>query len=552
MLIHSLLTLATVLLPWAAQALTLLPLGDGLTAGYHGDGVHVCSYRYALQQLAATKGIPLELLGSVRDGGEALASCSRVGGESAGAHEGHFAASGSDLYSKIESWISSPGYETDQEGRLSKRVDAVVLSMGQKDCLNAKSSDDPSINPYEKVKKDIKWALWELEKRIPSDSVILVVPILMPTSGVSDTATECAAWTNAKMRRVYADSGNVAFLELENLDGLSASQFEEVDGQFLPNAELSETIASAVLKQAGAAKTAATGPLPIPVLTREERARLEGEDAGGEGAGAGAGAVAKEKKDGEDDEYGYAWCLDNYDQNECFDYYYGYDWCTENYDKDECFDYYYGYDWCVKYYDQQECHDYYYSDDADDPKKKDDKKDASKEKSTVKPAEETDDEDSGSGSGSGIGSAPVSGSGEGSGSGDDYGYDWCLENYDQDDCFDYYYGYKWCLDYYDDDECYDYYYPPDFEWNEQSNYKWCLNFYLPDDCETRYYPQAAGDLKLPEEDEADSWFQQHKGLATFGGLFAGVSVCGLGYWCYKRRSGSYSRLDPHGEGDGLI
>lgn len=519
MIISSLITVTA--LSWVAKAFTLLPLGDHLTSGFAGDdaaSARVCSYRYALQKLASSQGVQLEVLGSRADDPATVAACSE-GLPLSGSHEGHHSVTGNDIYNKIPAWMSSPSYAADAEGKLTQKVDAVVLSIGQSDCLSAKPEDLTS--DYASIRlaaKNVKWVLWELHDRMPGTHV-LVLPILLPSSA-SEPARECAAFINDKVTHEgWITSGKFTVLsELAKAENLIESNFVQSEGGYLPTGNLRQEIAQTIWEKSGATLSDAeddasiSGVLPI-APERIERARMEEE---GEGDAAGAGGAQAEGDD--EDQYGYAWCLDNYDQNECFDYYYGYDWCTENYDKDECFDYYYGYDWCVKYYDQQECHDYYYG-----------------EEEAEDAADEVD-----------------MGEGGGEGSGDEYGYEWCLENYDQDDCFDYYYGYKWCLDYYDDDECYDYYYPPDFDWNETSNYKWCLNFYLPDDCETRYYPQA-GDVKIPDEEaEADGWFAAHKGTAVFGGLFGVGTLLGLGYWAYQRSGGSYSRLDPHGEGDELL
>jgi len=535
MLLCSLVAFAAFALPKAAKAFTVLPIGDGLTAGYNGKEGQFCSYRYALEKLAADRGSPLTVLGSVRDSPEVESACAGQFGLSKGdgASEGHWAAIGADMYQKIENWISAPSYKIGSTGRLAERVDAVIMTMGERDCLN-QESQDPDVNPYKRTAQGVKWALWSLGGRLAEDTPIFFLPIMMPATASSD-ARECAKWVNEKLSRPGYLSSNVHMVNLPQADALPSEKFVTVDNLYFPTSEFSQELAAAIINHplfklpSGADKAS-----ELPASVRMERSRMED----GEGEGDGAGAGVTETADGEDgaeDEYGYAWCLDNYDQNECFDYYYGYDWCTENYDKEECFDYYYGYDWCVKYYDQQECHDYYNTEEEGGDDAAEVTPAAAETSSTTETAE----------------NQPAEGAGEASGSGDEYGYDWCLENYDQDDCFDYYYGYKWCLDYYDDDECYDYYYPPDFDWNEQSNYKWCLNFYLPNDCEVRYYPNA-GDVKLPVEDEADSWFSQHKGTGIFGGLFGVASLCGLGYWCYQRQNGaSYSPFDD-GEGDELL
>jgi len=68
---------------------------------------------------------------------------------------------------------------------------------------------------------------------------------------------------------------------------------------------------------------------------------------------------------------------------------------------------------------------------------------------------------------------------------DYYGYDWCMKNFQEEECFEYYYGYVWCLKKYSEDECYNYYYG-ESEWESQDSYKWCLNFYDEEYCSFAY------------------------------------------------------------------
>jgi len=146
--------------------------------------------------------------------------------------------------------------------------------------------------------------------------------------------------------------------------------------------------------------------------------------------------------------YGYDWCLDNYEEDVCFEYYYGYTWCLENYDEDECYNYYYGdedwgadesYKWCLNLYDEEYCLYAYLGDEPD-----------------------TWDWLS-------------------------FGYQDCLKTTSADECFDLYYGYSWCLTMYDDSGCYEYYYGgEDWVWDEDSSYKWCINFYSDDECTKKY------------------------------------------------------------------
>jgi len=167
--------------------------------------------------------------------------------------------------------------------------------------------------------------------------------------------------------------------------------------------------------------------------------------------------------------------------------------------------------------EKSECHDYYYGEGSTETYNPNKKREEPKwEPKVQEPVEETKKE-----------SNEIE---------DVYGYDWCLDNYDEMECFEYYYGYKWCLDNYDDTECYDYYYPDDFDWNEESNYKWCLNFYKPDDCEERYYAE-----------EKVTQTSAGSGGVTIGSVVAGLVVCSLlgggGYWFWTKRGGGYAKED---------
>jgi len=161
----------------------------------------------------------------------------------------------------------------------------------------------------------------------------------------------------------------------------------------------------------------------------------------------------------EPDYYGYDWCFDNYEEDECFEYYYyGYTWCLEKYSEDECYNYYYGstededwgaddsYKWCTNFYDEEYCSFAY------------------------------------------LGNQPVDWDWL------SFGYHNCLEAIADDEyCFDQYYGYSWCLNHYDDLECYEYYYGgEDWLWEDDTSYNsywsyiWCIYSYSDDDCTERY------------------------------------------------------------------
>jgi len=92
---------------------------------------------------------------------------------------------------------------------------------------------------------------------------------------------------------------------------------------------------------------------------------------------------------------------------------------------------------------------------------------------------------------------------------DYYGYDWCMSNYEEDECFEYYYGYSWCTENYGDDECYNYYYGDVDEWSDEESYKWCLNLYDEEFCSFAY---------LGEEPDTWDWlsFGYHDCLEEYG------------------------------------
>jgi len=104
---------------------------------------------------------------------------------------------------------------------------------------------------------------------------------------------------------------------------------------------------------------------------------------------------------------------------------------------------------------------------------------------------------------------------------DYYGYDWCMTNYEEDECFEYYYGYTWCLENYGEDECYNYYYGDMEEWGDDESYKWCTNFYDEEYCSFAYRGEQPDDwdwLSFGYHDclktsSADQCFEQYYGYA---------------------------------------
>jgi len=104
---------------------------------------------------------------------------------------------------------------------------------------------------------------------------------------------------------------------------------------------------------------------------------------------------------------------------------------------------------------------------------------------------------------------------------DYYGYDWCMSNYEDNECFEYYYGYVWCLKEYTEDECYNYYYGDVESWEEDDSYKWCLNFYDEEYCSFAYLgeePETWDWLSFGYHDctkvkDIDECFEQYYGYA---------------------------------------
>jgi len=102
-----------------------------------------------------------------------------------------------------------------------------------------------------------------------------------------------------------------------------------------------------------------------------------------------------------------------------------------------------------------------------------------------------------------------------------YGYDWCMENYEDSVCFEYYYGYSWCLEEYSENECYSYYYGDLDEWGKEDSYKWCLNFYDEEYCDFAYLGGTPdnwdwlsfGYQDCLKDNEASTCFEQYYGYA---------------------------------------
>jgi len=209
----------------------------------------------------------------------------------------------------------------------------------------------------------------------------------------------------------------------------------------------------------------------------------------------------------EPDYYGYDWCTNNYEEDECFEYYYGYNWCTENYGDDECYNYYYGdieewsgddsYKWCLNLYDEEYCSFAYLGQEPD-----------------------TWDWLS-------------------------FGYQDCLKSYDAGECFDQYYGYAWCLNEYEEEECYEYYYGgEEWVWDDENSYKWCINFYSDEECSHKYLASSLGEEL--ERGNVSTLLPVVAFVATFTGL---LWVAWKKFACFKTcRKKSYSRLDSRDVG----
>jgi len=104
---------------------------------------------------------------------------------------------------------------------------------------------------------------------------------------------------------------------------------------------------------------------------------------------------------------------------------------------------------------------------------------------------------------------------------DYYGYQWCMDRYAEEECFEYYYGYVWCLQEYGNDECYSYYYGDKETWEENDSYKWCLNFYDEEYCSFAYHGEqpdtwewlSFGYHDCLKNSDSDKCFEQYYGYA---------------------------------------
>jgi len=239
--------------------------------------------------------------------------------------------------------------------------------------------------------------------------------------------------------------------------------------EYLPNQELSMLIANDLVKSIDWDFRAQT-PTPTMEVTKEP------------------------------DYYGYDWCMNNYEDNECFEYYYGYVWCLKEYSETECYSYYYGdvesweeddsYKWCLNFYDEEYCSFAYLGEEP-----------------------ETWDWLS-------------------------FGYHDCTKVKDINECFEQYYGYAWCVNEYSDTDCYEYYYGDGFEWDAENSIKWCLNFYDEPECLIRYDSSATyNDNAVPS-----------KWIAFTFAITAGILV----WVCYRKlncfKSKDYSRLNTRTAG----
>eukprot|EP00495_Collosphaeridae_sp_1-RS-2012_P009642 TRINITY_DN9895_c0_g1_i1.p1 TRINITY_DN9895_c0_g1~~TRINITY_DN9895_c0_g1_i1.p1 ORF type:complete len:169 (-),score=12.73 TRINITY_DN9895_c0_g1_i1:118-624(-) len=106
-----------------------------------------------------------------------------------------------------------------------------------------------------------------------------------------------------------------------------------------------------------------------------------------------------------------------------------------------------------------------------------------------------------------------------------------------------YYGYAWCVGEYQETDCYEYYYgSDDWVWNDESSYTWCINFYSDDECAERYLTSSGGG--------------GIGGESTGSVLLIVVAILGisgtLGWVIWKKyncfMSKPYSRLDARDKG----
>jgi len=527
------------------QALKLMFFGDSVVSGLHNKESDICPFRYEFLRLANQIDKRMEVVGTNADPD---GTCQKLGEELDVHNNGYQNAGIDELLDFVTADLQY----------LHKPVDYIFSSLGAEDCLQWEEGRDLQI-----LSQSVRRIMGRL-LNINENAKIIHIPIMLPEAA-GTAAIECMKTVNQKLRDVYDVQQEHARIQVLNFeDKLGSDSFymigengKKVNMGPAPGDALNSVVPPAnvalpqqpvivspgpeqpVVVSPGAVVVpgaAVVAPTPVVVDTPEvvpQTYIVPPSNPSTETSNSPrrleipvmflpkkqlAQEIAKVLMDAldwefraqtlfptpevtkEPDYYGYDWCMDNYEESVCFEYYYGYTWCLEEYSENECYSYYYGdldkwgkedsYKWCLNFYDEEYC-DFAYL------------------------GETPDDWDWLS-----------------------FGYQDCLKDKEEGDCFDLYYGYAWCVDEYEYADCYEYYYGgDDWVWNEDTSYNWCINFYSEDDCAEKYFTSsvdygnkfAGGNV----------FFSVVVALAIFGCL---VWVTWKKFNCFKSKR--YSRLDP--------
>jgi len=520
-----------------SQPMKIMFFGDSLISGVHNKQASVCPFRYDFLRGLKKEAKTVTVIGTNSD---AEGACQKIGEELSLRHNGYQTAQIDELLDFIAADLQY----------LYDPVDYVFTSMGVQDCLNVEEGSD-----FQIISQSVRRIMGRL-LNLNENGKIYHVPILLPgTAG--KTAIECMDFVNQKLRDVYDPEKNHGRIRvIDPLEGktLTEDMFyilgEKAKAAPVPAAaaveatkpvapaapavapeapavaEVAPPVAPAVPVVAPATPTIAqeTGEtrrlkptlqyLPRPELARSIAKKLI-QDLDWTFRAQTPPPTLEVTKDPE--YYGYEWCKDKYEEETCFEYYYGYVWCLQEYSESDCYNYYYGeveewkeedsYKWCLNFYDEEYCSFAYQGNQPD-----------------------TWDWLS-------------------------FGYHDCLKSRDDnDECFERYYGYAWCVNEYTDTDCYEYYYGDDqWVWNMDTNMKWCLNFYDQEECSSRY--QGGGKTPRVSANTARTEGSSLKPGGTNNTIrvIAILVVIGIAAWfCYKKFNcfgkSDYSRLDTRNTG----
>jgi len=480
-----------------SQPMKVMFFGDSLISGVHNKEASVCPFRYDFLRGLKKRGKEVIVVGTNSDNEGA---CQKVGEELSLTHNGYLNAEIDELLDFIAVDLQY----------LYDPVDYVFTSIGLQDCLHVAEGSD-----FQIVSQSVRRIMGRL-LNLNENGKIYHVPIMIPPSA-GKTAIECMDFVNQKLRDVYDPEKNHGRIRV--MDPLKGQTLTEDMFYKLGEKKVVTKPASAAAPTTPAAPAASvvdTLPagdqgavptrrlarpleyLPKPELTRKiANVLLSDLDWSFR---AQTPPPTKEVTK-EPDYYGYDWCKDAYDEEECFEYYYGYVWCLQEYSEEDCYNYYYGeveeweeedsYKWCLNFYDEEYCSFAYHG-------------------------EEPDTWDWLS-----------------------VGYHDCLKTNDNNQCFELYYGYAWCVNEYTSQDCYEYYYGDEqWEWDTDSSMKWCRNFYTEDECTLRYAVSGTSTSRSSSEGTSGSMTNTIRVVAF-------LIVIGLGIWFYYKKTtkSGYRKID---------